>query len=142
MSNPECHTLTADNFPTSCDELLELKDKGLAATATVRPSRLRACPLPSPTDAERLSRGAVSFPAMAVSRHVAGLTMNRLRKFECPWCHADGEQTRILAVREETHPGEVPCNDLRIQSIDGSVDPCDRFLRLPPSNQRGKWFVS
>ena len=57
VSNPMLHEVYFDNFFTSYDLLLHLRDRKFKATGTVRDNRLKQCPLPDSKAMKKKDRG-------------------------------------------------------------------------------------
>ena len=60
-SEPTKHRFYFDNFFTSYDIVLDLKEKEINATGTIRSNRTKHCPLPTAKDMKKKPRGSYDF---------------------------------------------------------------------------------
>lgn len=61
IADPERHIVFFDNYFSTFDLLVTLKEKGIKATGTIRENRLRKCPLPTNKDFGKKQRGVYDW---------------------------------------------------------------------------------
>lgn len=93
IPHPSDHILFFDNFFTSYDLLLILKEKGFRAIGTVRDNRTKRCPLKSSKMLEKQERG--SLDVMYVSKYFNHMFMS-VKNVYCNYRYAD---TGVLFVK-------------------------------------------
>ena len=144
IQEPACHTITFYNFFTSYNLLIELKEKMIAATGTIRYNRLKGAPLPSFQEAKKMPRGTIHS---AGDGHVVA----------CCW--TDNKPVYVASNTYGIHPTQskrrysqseydhiqVDCPRMIVEynKYMGGVDLCDRFLsEYRPTIRGKKWWFS
>ena len=144
IDQPACHTVTFDNFFSSYNLLVDLSEKLMPATGTIRHNRLRGAPLPSYQEAKKLPRGSIRVasdgkvvaccwndnkPVYAVSNlHGVNPVTQKKRYSKAENTHVELGCPRIIAEYNQHM---------------GGVDLCDRFLsEYRPTIKGKKWWFS
>jgi DNA excision repair protein ERCC-6 len=142
VDNPACHTITFDNFFNSYQLLCDLRERGIAATGTVRENRLQGAPLPKPAQAKKLPRGSTSF---ASDGKVVACSWVDNRPVYCAsnFRRVNPKEKKSRYSQQEKKYIQVDCPLMiaEYNRLMGGVDLNDRFLSNYRPTLRGrKWY--
>ena len=142
IAEPRFYTVTFDNFFTSRELLLTLKEKNFAALGTVRYNRLDRAPLPLPAAVKKTERGAYTF---CTDGKIVAVVWNDNRPVYAASNHKQVTPTvnkrRFSQAEKKYIQVECPAIIDSYNQTMGGVDIFDRYLSdYRPTIRGKKWY--
>ena len=139
------HQLFFDNWFTTLDLLIYLKNRGILACGTMRANRIQGCPLQTNKDMNKAGRGAIDFKSDAES----GIVVVKWLDNNAVHIASNYVGVEPLGAVERWSPTEkkrmnIQCPQviLRYNKGMGGVDLADMFISLYRINMKTRrWYI-